>query len=64
MSFRVESIQIGTTAPTFPKVDEVWIDTSLVPPLLKVYDGKTWMTCGVPGPPGPPVSEIDGGAAA
>ena len=46
MSFRTESIEVGTTAPTFPEVDDIWVDTSGDLPSLKVYDGKRWESIG------------------
>jgi hypothetical protein len=33
---------VGTNAPDNPKVGQLWLDTSVDPPVLKVFDGIDW----------------------
>lgn len=34
----------GATPPNNPKVGQLWLDTSVNPPVLKVYDGVNWQS--------------------
>jgi hypothetical protein len=34
---------VGITAPLNPKVGQIWVDTSVAPPLIKVYNGTNWL---------------------
>jgi len=35
---------VGATAPTDPKVGQLWLDISVHPPVLKVYNGTNWQS--------------------
>ena len=59
MSFRSKVPDVGTTAPTDPRIDDLWTDTSTLVPVLKIYTGEDWIIIsgtseGAPGPAGPP----------
>lgn len=44
----------GDTPPPDPKPGDVWIDTSVDPTVMYVWDGANWVeSAGTPGPPGP-----------
>ena len=34
---------VGITAPLNPKVGQLWVDTSVAPPVIKVYNGTNWL---------------------
>jgi len=34
---------VGISAPLNPKVGQIWVDTSVIPPLIKVYNGTSWL---------------------
>jgi hypothetical protein len=34
---------VGITAPLNPKVGQIWVDTSVAPPVIKVYNGTNWL---------------------
>jgi hypothetical protein len=34
---------VGITAPLNPKVGQLWVDTSVAPPIIKVYNGTNWL---------------------
>jgi len=34
---------VGITAPLNPKVGQIWVDTSVAPPVIKVYNGTSWL---------------------
>lgn len=40
-------VSSGTTAPAGPANGDTWVDTSVTPPLVKVYDGTNWQPVGV-----------------
>jgi len=35
---------IGTTAPLNPKAGQIWMDISVFPPTVHIYDGSDWRT--------------------
>ena len=39
-------LNISTTAPSAPVMNELWLDTSVTPNLLKRWNGTTWVSCG------------------
>lgn len=39
-------ISIGDTAPKSPMVDQIWVDTSVVPNVFWRWDGSAWVTVG------------------
>lgn len=38
-----QNIMRGITAPNNPSNGDLWIDTSVIPNILKVYDGSSWI---------------------
>ena len=34
---------VSVTEPTSPDVGDLWTDTSVIPPALKIYNGSTWV---------------------
>jgi hypothetical protein len=44
------------TAPVNPKIDDLWIDTSVTPHKLKRYNGSSWVEIGAT----PPVTSVNG----
>ena len=34
---------VGITAPLNPKIGQIWVDTSVAPPVIKVYNGTNWL---------------------
>ena len=34
---------VGITAPLNPKVGQIWVDISVAPPVIKVYNGTNWL---------------------
>lgn len=39
-------LSISTTAPATPAMNEMWLDTSVTPNLLKRWNGTAWVSCG------------------
>ena len=39
-------IQVAASAPATPVANELWLDTSASPALLKRWDGTAWAVCG------------------
>lgn len=37
----------GTTAPTSPAIGDQWVDTNSNPPVLKIWNGSTWVPASV-----------------
>ena len=35
---------IGISAPLTPKAGQIWMDISVLPPTLYIYDGTNWQT--------------------
>jgi len=35
---------IGTSAPLNPKAGQIWMDVSVFPPTIYIYDGSNWQT--------------------
>jgi len=35
---------IGISAPLNPKAGQIWMDTSVFPPTINIYDGTNWQT--------------------
>jgi Alanine-zipper, major outer membrane lipoprotein len=42
MNKKQNSIPMGTTAPSAPVLNDLWLDTSSIPYVLKRYDGTAW----------------------
>ena len=57
-------VSSGLTAPTTPANGDAWVDTSVTPPLMRIYNGTKWQSVGsVPqtgttAPPTPTQGEI------
>ena len=39
---KTSTIKLGATAPASPLQGDLWVDTSAVPNVLKLYSGTSW----------------------
>jgi hypothetical protein len=39
-----QACYVGVTPPNNPAVGQLWLDMSVYPPILKVYDGTNWQS--------------------
>jgi hypothetical protein len=39
-----KSAYVGASAPLNPKVGQIWMDISVFPPTIYIYDGTNWQT--------------------
>lgn len=43
----INDITTGATVPTSPTIEQLWLDTSTTPPILKRYNGTSWVNAAV-----------------